>query len=69
LLSCYNQFNKLGRCSIALVSSFAVEYTVRKPSGPELNGTHQLLVYADDANLLGDNKKHHTGTQSGCNQH
>jgi hypothetical protein len=23
--------------------------------GQKLNGTHQLLVYADDANLLGDN--------------
>jgi hypothetical protein len=22
--------------------------------GPKLNGTHQLLVYADDVNLLGD---------------
>jgi hypothetical protein len=33
-------------------------YTVRKVHGNqvdlELNGTHQLLVYADDVNLLGD---------------
>jgi hypothetical protein len=32
--------------------SFALEYATR--IGLELNGTHQLLFYADDVNLLGD---------------
>jgi hypothetical protein len=42
-----------------LLGIIALKYDIRKVQenqvGLKLNGTHQLLAYADDVNLLGDN--------------
>jgi hypothetical protein len=50
---------KQGDASSPLFFNFALEYAIRKvlknQVGLKLYGTHQLLTYADDLNLLGDN--------------
>jgi hypothetical protein len=50
---------KQGDALLPLLFSFALKYGIRyvkeNQMGLKLNGTHQLLVCADVANLLGDN--------------
>jgi hypothetical protein len=50
---------KQGDALSRLFFNFALKYAIRKIQrnqvGLKLKGTHQLLIYADDVDLLGDN--------------
>jgi hypothetical protein len=66
---------KQGDALSPLLFNSALEYAIRKAQenqvGLKLNGTHQLLPYADDVNLLGDTVgtiKKHTETLIGASK-
>jgi hypothetical protein len=49
---------KQGDAIWTLLFNYALKYTIRRvqiiQDGLKLNGTHQILVYADDINILGE---------------
>jgi hypothetical protein len=50
----YPKWSKTRRCFIASALEYAIKKVLENQVGLESNETHQLLVYADDVNLLGD---------------
>ena len=67
---------KQGDALSPLLFNFALEYALRRvqvnQDGLKLNGTHQLVVYADDVNVLGGSvhtiKKNTEALLVGCKE-
>jgi len=64
---------KQGDALSPLFFNFALEYAIRRVQvnqcGLKLNGTHQILAYADDVNILGGSihtLKEKCRSSSGC---
>ena len=45
---------KLGDALSSVLFNFALEYAIRKYGKLDMNGTHQVLAYADDVKLIDD---------------
>jgi hypothetical protein len=56
----YFQFKMVYNKKMFNVTDFQIPFKIHHYEGPRktMNKTHQLLVYADDVTLLGENKYH-----------